>query len=385
MPLKIINNAIQLDEEELAKSVYSERLHQYMERERNAAASGPLVSAYLAVLYSDRIEISIIIGWWLALFLFDVTTTSIAHRYLRDLPKTKLQSYYHLVLIPKTLAAIVWGSSVHFFHTNSQSISELYIYTVLIAVSSINCIVLLPFRKAFLCFVFGLWTFPIAYCLTLTEPIYFNIAIGLCLMLITLIIFQSTTTQQFNDGIVQKLRAGALAKKLELSLIQIEELAMYDDLTGAYNRRYGNEYLSREKAAQVRYGHKLSLVIIDIDYFKRINDTHGHSTGDTVLVNFTECIQNLLRETDILIRYGGEEFIIAMPQTSQEQAVFFLERLREKISDSSLCNDTELKVTASFGLAEIMLEETIEEAINRADKALYNSKDAGRNRLTVAK
>lgn len=165
---------------------------------------------------------------------------------------------------------------------------------------------------------------------------------------------------------------------------RIEELAQLDELTGAYNRRYIMKCLG-EQIAKIQRGAHGCVALIDLDHFKRINDRFGHPTGDEVLRRFAAAIFANIRMVDKLGRYGGEEFLLVLPDTNTDQALQIVERLRGTIADldwSAIAPD--LTLTLSAGLSEIASNDTPEDLLARADRALYRAKDAGRNRVLAA-
>jgi len=160
----------------------------------------------------------------------------------------------------------------------------------------------------------------------------------------------------------------------------LEELAIKDSLTNIYNRRYYEEQIEKEMKNAQRYGYDLSLIMFDIDFFKKVNDTYGHDVGDKVLIRSTYLIKNSLRKGDIFCRVGGEEFMIILPHTKEEDAKKLAEKLRVMIE-----NDTEvLPVTMSFGVTHFIYGEDKNTLYKRVDSALYKAKDNGRNRVEVA-
>jgi diguanylate cyclase (GGDEF)-like protein len=172
--------------------------------------------------------------------------------------------------------------------------------------------------------------------------------------------------------------------ELELALERIQELATRDDLTGLYNRRYMQERLTQQISQVERSGGRFSLGLADLDHFKRINDTHGHGIGDQVLRQFADIAQICLRESDTLARWGGEEFLVLLPDTGPDQAALSMERLRAAVAD--LCTLREVRgltVTISAGVTEYRPGETAEQAVERADQALYRAKAEGRNRIVT--
>lgn len=154
-----------------------------------------------------------------------------------------------------------------------------------------------------------------------------------------------------------------------------------DVLTKTYNRGHFNQQLSLEMSRTNRYQTPLSLMLLDIDRFKMVNDTHGHLTGDIVLQDIAALLQRHIRKNDILARWGGEEFTILIPGVEGERALLFAEKLRLIVEECSFAD--ELSVTCSFGVSGYVRDEEGDDFINRADKALYKAKEGGRNRCVL--
>lgn len=171
-------------------------------------------------------------------------------------------------------------------------------------------------------------------------------------------------------------------KKTEDELLR---LAATDPLTGAFNRREFTSLADQESQRANRYNHPLSIMMLDLDHFKRLNDTYGHAAGDKALQRFTTLCCNALRTVDIFGRWGGEEFVTLLPETDAEGAVIIAERLRKLVSQSILVyNDQKISFTASIGIAQYRSGEvTVEGPLSRADSAVYDAKKAGRNRISV--
>jgi len=167
---------------------------------------------------------------------------------------------------------------------------------------------------------------------------------------------------------------------------RLRKLANTDPLTNLNNRRHFTTLLDREIKRCQRNGHPLSLLLLDLDHFKHINDQHGHDTGDTALQLFAATCRNVLRNIDVMGRLGGEEFCIFLPDTDREGAFVLAERIRKSVSEMEIPDkDTNLpiKVTVSIGVAifDNMMGDRIEDMLQRADKALYRAKNEGRNRV----
>jgi two-component system cell cycle response regulator len=179
----------------------------------------------------------------------------------------------------------------------------------------------------------------------------------------------------------QKLYTDRLRQSVQQSI----EMALYDALTGLNNRRS----LERRLPAMIETAHSrgaaLTMMILDIDYFKRVNDTHGHDVGDLVLKGFAAQLQEIVRGADLLCRLGGEEFVVVMPEVDANQAARIAERARRATESREFIVDGaagSVSITVSIGLAEWREKWDSAELYRRADRALYLSKSAGRNRVT---
>ncbi|MEA3417976.1 MAG: diguanylate cyclase [Campylobacterota bacterium] len=164
---------------------------------------------------------------------------------------------------------------------------------------------------------------------------------------------------------------------LEIKNEKFEKIASTDSLTGLYNRMKFIELYLSEYTIMVQRDNTMSLIMIDLDHFKNINDDYGHNVGDKVLKEISALFLSILRNVDVLCRWGGEEFVALLPTANLEQTAKIAEKIRHAI-DSHKTNETP-HITASFGVTQIRNSDTLDEAINRADQALYDAKDAGRN------
>lgn len=171
-------------------------------------------------------------------------------------------------------------------------------------------------------------------------------------------------------------------QELHKTLVELERLASTDKLTGAWNRRRIEETVINEMDRLKRYDHPLSLLVIDIDFFKKINDQYGHAVGDRVLAQLAAIVQATLRASDSLTRWGGEEFVVLSPNTTRSTAAVLAERLRVKIATAEFVMVKH--ITVSIGVAECIAGETWEDWFKRADAALYRAKACGRNQVQIA-
>ena len=190
------------------------------------------------------------------------------------------------------------------------------------------------------------------------------------------------------DSEVARL-AGDL-KTVEQELVrrnaEYEHIASYDTLTGLLNRRAILEKVNEWLLHVRRYKGHLTVAMLDIDHFKRVNDKHGHRVGDRVLADLSSMMQRSVRRTDFIGRYGGEEFLVILPRTDAAGAAIMAERVRTSLEGAPMhdADGKAFQVTASLGVAEYFDGDDEDSLISRADAALYRAKEAGRNRVEIA-
>jgi diguanylate cyclase (GGDEF)-like protein len=188
----------------------------------------------------------------------------------------------------------------------------------------------------------------------------------------------------------QRMNAASLAAHAVVALENarlhgmVERQALVDGLTGLANRRAASDALHAEAARAERLGTPLSVVLADLDGFKDVNDAHGHAVGDAVLRAFAAVLRETLRESDVAGRWGGEEFLLLLPGADEEGAAQLAERVRVALAERGIPSAPELRVTASFGVAEYAGETNTEELVAAADGALYRAKRAGKDRVERA-
>jgi len=219
-------------------------------------------------------------------------------------------------------------------------------------------------------------------CELLVEPImYKNTLLGI-LVLVSAVPFIDKTIVKlkfFNQEL-------SLAFRNAITHEQMTKLAAIDALTGLYNRRFGAIRLHEEFSRSIRSGAPLSVLMFDIDHFKSVNDTYGHSVGDKVLANIAKITSASVREGDVLWRYGGEEFLCVLPGASKNDAMIVAERMRIMVMDSIVKNlEQDIKVTISIGVASYPNEKitNADQLVKLADEAMYVAKDTGRNRVVA--
>jgi diguanylate cyclase len=180
-------------------------------------------------------------------------------------------------------------------------------------------------------------------------------------------------------------KAEARITALESQLVHMGELVREDQLTGSLNRRGMDESLEREIINADRLGAPLCIALLDLDDFKRINDTHGHATGDEVLVHLVSVVKETLRKLDVIARFGGEEFLVLLPETEPAEAMQIITRVQRELTKRIFMHNSQrLLITFSGGIAYRAQGETQADLIKRADVALYKAKNAGKNRVILA-
>jgi diguanylate cyclase (GGDEF)-like protein len=190
-------------------------------------------------------------------------------------------------------------------------------------------------------------------------------------------------------GAIETLQDITEQKRAEQALRNSEEnfrlMSITDSLTGLFNVRHFYEQIEIEVKRAVRYGRPLSMLLLDLDHFKNLNDVHGHLEGDRALAVAANVIRNNFREHDTAYRYGGEEFTVLLPETDIEAATMLAERLIKTLANTPLTTDfgNVLTMTASVGVAEYVADDTATSLVRRADTGVYEAKRLGRNRVSV--
>jgi diguanylate cyclase (GGDEF)-like protein/PAS domain S-box-containing protein len=185
-------------------------------------------------------------------------------------------------------------------------------------------------------------------------------------------------------GVVEVFTDNRQTLETKNRITELEKQALIDPLTQVGNRRYGEIQLQRCLGEMKRYGWPFTVFFMDLDHFKSVNDRHGHDTGDRVLQTVARTIVKSIRATDVLARWGGEEFVGIFPNCGPSDIELIGHKLRALVEQSFIWNDSEVvKVTLSLGATTARLEDSIDTIINRADRLMYQSKVNGRNRITT--
>jgi diguanylate cyclase (GGDEF)-like protein len=206
-------------------------------------------------------------------------------------------------------------------------------------------------------------------------------AVGLAVFITLIAYYTREISKRLLEGIRLQRANASLAERLHLALQKVELDAATDALTGQGNRRALDELLKQHGELYISSGKPFSILMLDIDFFKAINDGFGHMTGDDVLRAFAQRVREYLRPGDVCARFGGEEFVVVLPRTTLEEAREVAERLRLGVAQSPLLRTPTVNVTVSIGVATLAPNQTAGDLLAAADAAVYAAKNAGRNQV----
>ena len=388
--------------------IHLELTRTYIVRARHAALCAPAGSLFLAASMLDRIRPTMILLWLAMVLIPDIITIirSFGFEHSPHSPRD-IRNWHYTQMLLHLATGLAWGASIPLFiDATSLGGDEYRILCILIAVTALSITVTAPFLSAVLLFTLAVWLLPMVHFVTAPDTNLTWIITGVILLIAATNYFgqiaHRNLRRQLHDYVLHRGLAHELADakwRLEANNVQLEEqndkiatalqevnrLATHDELTGLYNRRYILERIKVEQQQHIRYGNPCSLMLLDIDHFKIINDRYGHALGDEVLKALSRRIESTLREGDTFSRYGGEEFIILLPMTDIKAAMVLAERVRTAIAQEPLIKSpTLLEVRCSVGVAELAAYEAMESWIARADQALYRAKKEGRDSVVAA-
>lgn len=269
----------------------------------------------------------------------------------------------NLFQLPTVYIAVIYGFAVIFYF---QPIKSLFIY----GVSSIILILALPVFQ------------PVVLNNSYIQDILSNNMIA---WIASILNYRKYRREFINEKTINKNNQTLKEKTLQIEKmnVKLKNISIRDGLTNIFNRRKLDQILEYEYNRAIQYQKELSVIFVDVDLFKSVNDTYGHNVGDKVLIEIAEILKNNIGETDILGRWGGEEFLVVCPETDMHQAAFMSEKLRKAVAKNSFSVIDQK--TCSFGVATYKEGDTVKDLIQRADEGLYRAKAKGRNRVEVIK
>lgn len=359
-------------------------------RARQATLLAPLGTLFIFWVVYATASLPLAIGWMIVNSLPDALTFALSTWYQKNPPPAgRIAASHNWQVALRILQGLCWGSAVLVFHVpdDPTAFNDIAILAVLAAVTATNVVSMAPSFRTLAGFCVSTLLVPILYSIWLGDAIHIKIAVALSLLLLVEIRFGWDAYRQFSGGVHQLVLNLKIRKQLEMRNDELDELnqklrviAIHDQLTGLYNRHFMVEQIERQRELFARHDNMCCIVLFDIDHFKQINDRYGHAVGDDVLVAFSRRVEVLLRQGDVLGRYGGEEFLLLLPMIDLSAALHLAERIRCALADSPvILKSEEITVTASFGVAQLERGEDADDWLIRVDQALYRAKEHGRN------
>ena len=281
------------------------------------------------------------------------------------------------------LDGLCWGSVVWLVAGFSATLDP-WLGAVLCGVAAVNAPIYITYFRAYAALMGTLWaTVMLASLLRPAHAVEQELVYGMTIFCGLLTYHMRTIAQRVLDGIGLQLSNASLAGQLSAALQLVQHEAGTDALTGQPNRRALDELLKQQVNMAHSTGRAFSVLLLDIDHFKLVNDTHGHGAGDDTLRAFAQRVREHLRQGDTCARYGGEEFVVVLPGTTLVAALEVAERLRHGVAEASLMSVPLVRTTVSIGAAQYVSGETVEQLLARADTAVYAAKRGGRNQVRV--
>jgi diguanylate cyclase (GGDEF)-like protein len=279
------------------------------------------------------------------------------------------------------LDGFAWGL-LTWFLIGYDPVLDAVLMALLCGVTSINAQVYGTYVVAYYGQIGILWATSVSGLLqAASSQTALDYATGLSVFIALTAYYTRAISKRLLEGIRLQLANGSLAAQLRTALQKVEIDAATDALTGLWNRRALDDVLKQQVERRASSGRPFSILVLDIDFFKNINDEFGHMVGDDVLCAFAQRLREFLRSADICARFGGEEFVVVLPETSMSTAMEVGERIRKGIAQAPLLNKPSVQATVSIGVATMEKEQGINELFAAADAAVYLAKNEGRNQV----
>lgn len=279
------------------------------------------------------------------------------------------------------LDGAAWGL-VAWFLMGHDPILDAMLVALLCGVCAVNAQVYSTYISAYYRQIGALWCVSVLGLLHVAGgPGAIDYAVGLTVFIALTAYYMRPISKRLLEGIRLQLANALLAGQLRVALQKVELDAATDALTGQGNRRALDEILKQQAALYSSSGHPFSILMLDIDFFKNVNDEFGHMVGDDVLRAFAQRVRAFLRPGDVCARFGGEEFVVVLPRTTLEAALEVAERLRQGVAQSPLLQTPRVQTTVSIGAATFAPGQTVGDLLTKADAAVYVAKNAGRDQV----
>ena len=354
--------------------------------------ANPLVAAFVSVTFWERVDQSLLVGFnAVMIVLFTPAVLSWRRLRSRERPSDVSRWNERRALLFSGAAGIAWGTAAFILFPvgGPEERAALVMLLSGLCAGSVAFFSSSPVASMAFYVPFMGALFVQALRFDRLEQGVLPAAIGV--FILCALLFTKTSWRQFVENVrvvVERDRALDEARasevQLALALSRMSDLAMVDELTGLKNRRAFFDDADPSIAASRRRGQPIAVALLDLDHFKKINDTKGHSVGDQVLKAVADRITRTLREEQMVGRIGGEEFVILLPDTTTQQALSAVERVRKAVGDTPIETAAgPVRVTVSGGVAPLRDGELVEKAIDHADRAMYRAKSLGRDRVEV--
>lgn len=332
-------------------------------------------SVLLAILWNHQ-EHPLLLTWFCALSLTFVIRLVLFIQYHRKSPRgQELLAWEQPYFITLIVSSLTWGIGSLFIMPADSQVLQAITFCFLVGLSGGAISVYSSHSVMTIATIASILLPATAYFLFTGTGIFIGMAIGAILFFVSSVRATRFLGVTLNQNFL-------MTRELDVSRRQAEKLANIDDLTGLYTRRAFYELGKALSNSSRRSAEPISMIIMDIDNFKEINDSYGHAAGDTALKQVGSIFQERLRRSDISGRIGGEEFAVILPGTSIQQSVQLAEQLRKQIEELAIPADEKtIKITASFGVASGI--DDLDTLGGQADKAMYRSKQSGRNAVTA--
>lgn len=363
--------------QEVSLKVERDKLELLFNHSRPAAYFALLNGVLVVFLLYGKLSSLILFAWFLWLTLTFIIRTLFYKKYsaINKSDGFQLKAWERGYFITLMLSASVWGVGGVILGMNIPVNAQYWIHFFLMGMAGAGISVYSAKRYVALTtvwsilFPYTLWT------LVQGEPEQKMLAVAALTFLVASLRATKVSSQALHDALT-------LTYEIEVAKDLAEQRARTDFLTGLYNRLAFFELAEAQEKISIRYGQTFSIIAIDIDNFKIVNDTYGHAIGDVAITVIASTMKNALRTSDICCRFGGEEFIIFLPNTDKSQAISVAEKLRKSIENQSIEHKGgNLTITASFGVCASSDGHDLEKMLVDADKALYEAKRTGRNKV----
>lgn len=323
------------------------------------------------------------IGYWLAAFMLAWLLSLGVLQWMIHI-RPSIASHHFLLLGVASLDGLAWGL-VGSLLMGFDPILDPWLAAVLCGVSAVNAPVYITYIRAYYALIGTLWTVMLVAVVLFSSRIdALTTGAGLTIFFVLIVYYMHGIALRVLEGIRLQFANASLADQLQAALALVEVDAATDALTGQPNRRALDALLKKQIELAATSAQPFAVLMLDVDHFKQVNDTLGHGVGDHTLRAFAYRIRDTLRQGDICARFGGEEFVVVLPNTLPDIALEVAERLRCAVAGADLLTVPPVKATVSIGVAVFQVGQAPEELLNRADTALYAAKQGGRNQVRAA-